>query len=280
MRRAEAASRTTSSTSSRDDDYGRCARTGHAQRRQPALERHRHRHPYALAERPDRRRRTRSSHAGQRHGDVLQNTQSSMIDTATGTFASDRPARRGRPGCGARSWDVPARQLPELHLLHGPRDAGPGAVRDRRQGRPTRENQRAGTPKPPQRDVVQWGTRRARRLTGTRVAARSRRSTAIRRTRASSRPRTSGSPSALVRRDQLHRPSSPRRANSAPTSVDLDVVNGPLPHNGRAAAVRIPRGSGAARRTRSRSRPGPQPDLERAARTVGWRANCSSSART
>jgi Tfp pilus assembly protein PilX len=212
----------------------------------------------------------------------LQNTQSSMVDSATGTFRI-RSTGESAPGGPRRSIVATFRRASFLNFIYFTdlETQDPALYAVTAQGRPTRENQRPGTPKPPQRDVVQWGTETCAKTYWYKGRG------AI--------PAFSGDPPNAGRLSTSNvwqsydrtcgeinfiGPSTATNGNSAPTSSDLDVVNGPMHTNdelmlcGHARFGRSPQDSIEV------SGPGRSLTAGETAATVGWRTNSSCGSST
>lgn len=211
----------------------------------------------------------------------VPNAQSSMIDNATGTFRI-RSTGQSASGGAKRSIVATFRRASFLNFIYFTdlETQDPALYAINAQGRPTRENQRAGTPKPPQRDVVQWGTETcaktywykgrgslphfdgdapyAGKLSTSNVWE--------------SYNRSCGEINFLG-------PSSPTNGNTAPTSSDLDVVNGPLHTNDELRLCGFPRFGRSPQDSIEVSGPGRTLRTGETPATVGWRANssCGSS---
>ena len=211
----------------------------------------------------------------------VQNSATTMIDNATGTFAIRSTGQATATG-PRRSIVARFRRASFLNYIYFTdlETQDPALYTINAQGRPTRENQRPGTPQPPRRDVVQWGTETCAR-------------TYWYKGRGSLPPFTGDPPNAgrlngstwqsysrTCGETSFIGPSSATNGNSNPTSSDRDVVNGPLHTNdelllcGHARFGRSPQDaievSGPGRSLTSGETPA----------TVGWRANgsCASSA--
>jgi hypothetical protein len=210
----------------------------------------------------------------------VPNTQSSMIDTPTGTFRIRSTGQAGTTGV-RRSIVATFRRASFLNFIYFTdlETQDPALYAIAAQGRPTRENQRAGTPKPPQRDVVQWGTETCAKTYWYKGRG--------------SIPTFNGDPpnagklstsnvwqsfSRSCGEINFIGPSSPTSGNSAPTSADLDVVNGPLHTNDELQLCGYPRFGRSPQDSIEVSGPGRSLTSSETAATVGWRASCSSSA--
>jgi Tfp pilus assembly protein PilX len=209
----------------------------------------------------------------------VPNTQASMIDTATGTFRIRSTGQAGTTGV-RRSIVATFRRASFLNFIYFTdlETQDPALYAIAAQGRPTRENQRAGTPKPPQRDVVQWGTETCAKTYWYKGRG--------------SIPAFDGDPpnagklstsnvwqsfSRSCGEINFIGPSSPTSGNSAPTSADLDVVNGPLHTNDELQLCGYPRFGRSPQDSIEVSGPGRSLTSGETAATVGWRASCSSS---
>jgi Tfp pilus assembly protein PilX len=209
-----------------------------------------------------------------------QATQSSMIDAATGTFRIRSTGQAGTTGA-KRSIVATFRRASFLNYIYFTdlETQDPALYAIAAQGRPTRENQRPGTPKPPQRDVVQWGTETCAKTYWYKGRG--------------SIPAFDGDPpnagklstsnvwqsfSRSCGEINFIGPSSPTSGNSAPTSADLDVVSGPLHTNDELQLCGYPRFGRSPQDSIEVSGPGRSLTASESAATVGWRASCSSSA--
>jgi hypothetical protein len=210
----------------------------------------------------------------------VPSAQSSMIDNATGTF---RIRSTGETTGGTkRSIVATFRRASFLNFIYFTdlETQDPALYAINAQGRPTRENQRPGTPKPPQRDVVQWGTETCARTYWYKGRG--------------SLPDFDGDPpnAGKLSTSNLWQsynrscgeinflgPSSPTSGNSAPTSSDLDVVNGPLHTNDELRLCGFPRFGRSPQDSIEVSGPGRTLRTGESPATVGWRANssCGSS---
>jgi hypothetical protein len=210
----------------------------------------------------------------------VPNTLSSMIDTATGTFRIRSTGQVGTTGV-RRSIVATFRRASFLNFIYFTdlETLDPSLYAIAAQGRPTRENQRAGTPKPPQRDVVQWGTETCAKTYSYKGRG--------------SIPAFDGDPpnagklstsnvwqsfSRTCGEISFIGPSSPTSGNSAPTSSDLDVVSGPLHTHDELLLCGYPRFGRSPQDSIEVSGPGRSLTASETPATVGWRANCSSSA--
>jgi hypothetical protein len=210
----------------------------------------------------------------------VPNTLSSMIDTATGTFRIRSTGQAGTTGV-RRSIVATFRRASFLNFIYFTdlETQDPSLYAIAAQGRPTRENQRAGIPKPPQRDVVQWGTETCAK-------------TYWYKGRGSIPPFDGDPPNAgklstsnvwqsfgrSCGEISFIGPSSPTSGNSAPTASDLDVVSGPLHTNDELQLCGNPRFGRSPQDSIEVSGPGRSLTASETAATVGWRASCSSSA--
>jgi Tfp pilus assembly protein PilX len=211
----------------------------------------------------------------------VQNTQSSMIDNATGTFRI-RSTGQATTGGTKRSVVATFRRASFLNYVYFTdlETQDPALYAITAQGRPTRENQRAGTPKPPQRDVVQWGTETCAK-------------TYWYKGRGSipdfdGDPPNAGKLSTSNVWEQYSRacgeisfvgPSSSTDGNASPAAADRDVINGPLHTNDELLLCGFPRFGRSPQDSIEVSGPGRSLKAGETAATVGWRANtsCGSS---
>ncbi|HEV7883787.1 MAG TPA: hypothetical protein VGO81_09460 [Solirubrobacteraceae bacterium] len=211
----------------------------------------------------------------------VANTQSSMIDNATGTFRI-RSTGQAITGGPKRSIVATFRRASFLNYIYFTdlETQDPALYAINAQGRPTRENQRAGTPKPPQRDVVQWGTETCAQTYWYKGRG--------------SIPAFAGDPpnagklstsnvwqsfSRSCGEINFIGPETATNGNNAPTSADLDVVNGPLHTNDELFLCNFPRFGRSPQDSIEASGPGRSLTTGETAATVGWRANssCGSS---
>jgi hypothetical protein len=211
----------------------------------------------------------------------VQNSQASMIDNATGTFRV-RSTGQAITGGPRRSVVSTFRRASFLNFIYFTdlETQDPALYFINAQGRPTRENQRPGTPKPPQRDVVQWGTETCAKTYWYKGRG------AI--------PAFSGSPpnagtlvgstwqsfSRTCGEINFLGPSSPTSGNSPPTTSDRDVVNGPLHTNDELLLCGYARFGRSPQDAIEVSGPGRSLTSGETPATVGWRQNgsCGSSA--
>jgi Tfp pilus assembly protein PilX len=212
----------------------------------------------------------------------MQNTQSSMIDNATGTFRI-RSTGQATAGGPRRSIVATFRRASFLNYIYFTdlETQDPALYAITAQGRPTRENQRAGTPKPPQRDVVQWGTETCART--------------YRYKGRGSIPAFNGDPPNAGRLSTSNIWQSLRRTcgeinflgpavatsgDGLPTSADLDVVNGPLHTNDELLLCGYARFGRSPQDSIEVSGPGRSLTAGETTASVGWRQNssCGSSA--
>jgi hypothetical protein len=212
----------------------------------------------------------------------LTTSQATMIDNATGTFRvrSTGQALNGGP---RRSIVSTFRRASFLNFIYFTdlETQDPALYFINAQGRPTRENQRAGTPKPPQRDVVQWGTETCAKTYWYKGR--------------SSIPAFNGTPPNAGRLSTTGTwqsfsrtcgeinfigPSTPTNGNSPPTTSDRDVVNGPLHTNDELLLCGYARFGRSPQDSIEASGPGKSLTGTQTPATVGWRPNstCGTSA--
>jgi hypothetical protein len=209
-------------------------------------------------------------------------TQSSMIDTTTGTFRIRSTGQAGTSG-PRRSIVATFRRASFLNYIYFTdlETQDPALYAIGAQGRPTRENQRSGTPRPPQRDVVQWGTETCAKTywykgRGSIPAFNGDPPNAGRLSTSNvwqSFSRTCGEINFLG-------PSTATNGNNLPTYSDLDVVNGPLHTNDELLLCGYARFGRSPQDSIEVSGPGRSLTAGETAATVGWRQNssCGSSA--
>jgi Tfp pilus assembly protein PilX len=211
-------------------------------------------------------------------------TQSSMTDATTGTFRIRSTGQAGTSG-PRRSIVATFRRASFLNYIYFTdlETQDPALYTIGAQGRPTRENQRSGTPKPPQRDVVQWGTETCAKTYWYKGRG--------------SIPAFNGDPpnagklsvfnfwqsfSRTCGEINFLGPSSPTDGNSAPAASDEDVVNGPLHTNDELLLCGYARFGRSPQDSIEVSGPGRSLTTRETTATVGWRQNttsgCGSSA--
>ncbi len=212
----------------------------------------------------------------------VANTQSSMIDNATGTFRI-RSTGQSIAGGPRRSIVSTFRRASFLNFIYFTdlETQDPALYFINAQGRPTRENQRPGTPPPSQRDVVAWGTDTCAKTywyngRGSLTAFRGDPPNAGRFSTTNvwqSFTRSCGEINFVG-------PSSPTNGNNAPTASDRDVVNGPLHTNDELLLCGYARFGRSPQDSIEVSGPGKTLTAGQTPATVGWRANgtCGSSA--
>jgi Tfp pilus assembly protein PilX len=211
-------------------------------------------------------------------------TQSSMIDAATGTFRIRSTGQAATSG-PRRSIVATFRRASFLNYIYFTdlETQDPALYTIGAQGRPTRENQRSATPRPPQRDVVQWGTETCART----YWYKGRGSIPV----FTGDPPNAGKLSVFNFWQSFSRtcgeinflgPTSPTDGNSAPTASDGDVVNGPLHTNDELLLCGYARFGRSPQDSIEVSGPGRSLTARETTATVGWRQNtlsgCGSSA--
>jgi Tfp pilus assembly protein PilX len=207
----------------------------------------------------------------------VQNSQASMIDNASGTFRI-RSTGQATSGGPRRAIVATFRRASFLNFIYFTdlETQDPALYSITAQGRPTRENQRAGTPKPPQRDVVQWGTETCAKTYWYkgRSAIPDFRGDPPNAGRLST-SNTWQSYSRACGEINFIGPTTATNGNNAPTASDRDVINGPLHTNDELLLCGFARFGRSPQDAIEVSGPGRTLTASESPATVGWRPNAS-----